>query len=133
VYAIIANYRDSHPHILPKPYFTWLKVEQGGIGAGTIIRFQTRVLGKTQDFRAVVTEPDPGRVLVETNDGGVSVSTFTVDPLAENQTRVTITTDFKARAGLLGSLERLVINWILPRISRQELNLLQTFAADKVA
>src|SRR6266403_913529 len=83
LYAIIADYRNGHPHIIPKPYFTYLEVEQGGIGAGTIIRFQMRVLGRTQNFRAVVTEPDPGRVLVETNNGGESVTTFTVDPLAD--------------------------------------------------
>lgn len=92
-----------------------------------------RVLGKTQDFRGVIAEPEPGRVLVEAYDENVSVTTFTVDPLAENQARVTISTDFKTRAGLLGFLERLLINWILPRIYREELNLLQTFAADKVA
>jgi hypothetical protein len=133
LYAIIADYHNGHPHIIPKPYFTWLKVEQGGIGAGTIIRFQMRVLGKTQDFRAVVTEPEPGRVLVETNDGGVSVSTFTVASLAENHSRVTIATDFNARSGLLGSLEQAITNWILPRIYRQELHLLEAFAAGKVA
>jgi hypothetical protein len=110
-----------------------LKVEQGGIGAGTIIRFQMRVLGKSQDFRGVVTEPEPGRVLTESYDGDASVTTFTVEPLAKNQARVTITTDFKIRSGLLGSLERLFINWILPCIYRQELDLLQTFAADRVA
>jgi hypothetical protein len=36
VYAIIANYREGHPRILPKE-FSGLTVEQGGIGAGTII------------------------------------------------------------------------------------------------
>lgn len=81
----------------------------------------------------MVSEPEPGRVLIETYDGDASVTTFIVEPLAENQTRVTISTDFKTRVGLLGSLERLFTNWILPRIYRQELNLLRTFAADKVA
>ncbi len=66
VYAIIADYRNGHPHILPKQ-FRNLTVEQGGVGAGTIIRFEVRVFGQTQHFRAVVSEPEPGRVLVEEN------------------------------------------------------------------
>ena len=66
IYGIIADYRNGHPHILP-PAFSNLEVEQGGVGAGTIIRFNVRALGRTQLFRSVVTEPEPGRVLVETN------------------------------------------------------------------
>ena len=77
LYAIIADYQQGHPQILPKPPFVSLVVEQGGKGAGTVIRVQMRVLGQTQAFRAVVTEPEPGRILVETNDNGY-VTTFSV-------------------------------------------------------
>ncbi len=34
VYAIIADYHNGHPHILPKQ-FRNLTVEKGGVGAGT--------------------------------------------------------------------------------------------------
>ncbi len=34
VYALLADYRDGHPRILP-PAFSDLTVLQGGIGAGT--------------------------------------------------------------------------------------------------
>src|SRR5579864_9197509 len=64
VYSLIANYHDGHTRIVPKQ-FSNLVVEQGGIGAGTIIRFQMSVLGRKQTFRAAVTEPEPGRMLVE--------------------------------------------------------------------
>jgi hypothetical protein len=37
IYAVLADYREAHPAILPKPYFTELKVEEGGQGAGTVI------------------------------------------------------------------------------------------------
>lgn len=30
IYAIIADYRNGHPRILPKPLFVSLEVEQGG-------------------------------------------------------------------------------------------------------
>jgi hypothetical protein len=43
VYSILADYREGHPRILPKEYFPFLQVEQGGIGAGTRLHFQMRV------------------------------------------------------------------------------------------
>ena len=30
VYDLIADYRNGHPRILPKPYFVSLHVEEGG-------------------------------------------------------------------------------------------------------
>jgi len=40
-----------------------------------------RVFGKAQAFRADITEPQPGRMLVETHlDFNRAVTTFTVDP-----------------------------------------------------
>jgi hypothetical protein len=55
----------SSRYILPKPYFTKLEVEQGGMGAGTIIRIHMRVFGAERILRQRVSEPDPGRILVE--------------------------------------------------------------------
>ena len=39
VYAVLADYNESHPAILPEHVFTGLVVEQGGMGAGTAVRF----------------------------------------------------------------------------------------------
>ncbi len=114
LYAIIADYHQGHPQILPKPPFVSLAVEQGGTGTGTVIRVHMRVLGRLSMFRAVVTEPEPGRVLVETNDNGY-VSTFTVEPRADGQQAyVTIATEMTVRTGILGLLER----WLVPRLMR---------------
>src|SRR5215218_6442166 len=108
VYGIISDYRNGHPHILPKPYFEWLEVEQGGRGEGTVIRFQMRVLGQSRVMRAVVTEPEPGRVLVETDTGGSGpVTTFTVEP-EESGSRVTFSTELTSAGGPVGLLERFV-------------------------
>lgn len=57
VYAVLADYRSSHPQILPKPYFTNLIVEQGGQGAGTVFRTQVVVMGVKTDYHMVVSEP----------------------------------------------------------------------------
>ena len=107
VYTLIANYHEGHPRIVPKQ-FSGMVVEQGGIGAGTVIRFQMSVFGKKQTFRAAVTEPEPGRVLVETDlDANRAVTTFTVDQgPAPADSRVTIATELKVRSGFLGIIEK---------------------------
>ena len=134
VYAIIADYRNGHPHILPR-HFSGLTVEQGGTGAGTIIRFQMRVFGRTQTFRAAVTEPEPGRVLVETDlDSNGAISTFTVNRGADRETSdVTITTELRVRTGLLGAIERFLTTRYLRPIYVRELELLAARAAQKNA
>ena len=125
VYAIVANYYDGHPTILPRQYFSDLQVEQGGIGAGTVIRFQMHVPGKTQTFRAAIAEPKPGRVLVETNLPSGPVTTFIVDPRSEGPyAQVTITTELETREGILGLMERFLTRVTLRRIYAQELELL---------
>jgi hypothetical protein len=85
-YAILADYRHGHPQIVPRPPFGPLEVERGGTGAGTVIRFQMRLLGRTRAFRAAITESEPGRVLVETDLGQGAVTAFTVDPWGGGRT-----------------------------------------------
>lgn len=63
VYATIADYHEGHPSILPKESLYDLRVEQGGYGAGTVVRFKARALGVEQTFHHRVSEPEPGRVL----------------------------------------------------------------------
>src|SRR5512143_2860704 len=99
VYAILADYRVSHPAILPKPYFTALVVEQGGQGAGTVARAQMKVMGTQMTYHLIVSEPQPGRLLKEVDAAAGVSTTFTVDPLDGGQrSRVTIATDAATRA-----------------------------------
>ena len=122
MYSLIANYRDGHPRILPKQ-FSNLVVEQGGVGAGTVIRFQMTVFGKKQTFRAAITEPEPGRVLVETDlDTNGAVTTFTVNPgTAPADSNVTISTELPVRSGFLGGLEKKLATLLLRPIYVKEL------------
>jgi len=130
VYAILADCRDGHPRILPEPPFHSYELESGGQGAGTVIRFQMTALGKTQAFRGIVTEPEPGRVLVESYFDSQTVTMFTVDPVGgDKQARVTFATDLEMRGGLLGSLERFFITRFLRRIYRRELQQLAAVAS----
>ena len=122
VYSLIANYKDGHPRILPRQ-FSGLQVEQGGVGAGTVVRFQMTLLGRKQTYRAAVTEPDPGRVLVETDlDTNGAVTTFIVGPgSAPADSHVTISTALPVKAGFLGWIEGTIASWLLRPIYVKEL------------
>lgn len=63
VYGILADYRAEHPGILPPEYFHDLTVEQGGVGAGTVIRLRMGGFGGRGTLRGRVEEPEPGRIL----------------------------------------------------------------------
>ena len=122
VYSLIANYRDGHPRIVPKQ-FSSIVVEQGGVGAGTVIRFQVSMIGMKRSFRAAITEPEPGRVLVGTDlDTNGAVTTFTVDPgTAPAESRVTISTQLPVRKGPLGIVEKTFSTLFLRPMYVQEL------------
>ncbi|HEU4558599.1 MAG TPA: SRPBCC family protein [Longimicrobium sp.] len=125
VYGIVADYVNGHPRILPPKYFTGLQVEKGGVGDGTIIRFGMKVMGKEYITRAAVTEPEPGRVLVETDLEGYVTTTFTTDPIGAGRSRMTFSTRGRTRAGgILGALEKWFAVRFLPRVYTDELALL---------
>jgi len=128
VYNIIADYRNSHPQILPKQYFLSLEVEAGGVGAGTIVRFEMRLLGQIQSFRALITEPEPGRLLVETDIRSGIPTSFYVVPVGNNQhARLTISTELKSRS----VVEVLIAKMLLQKVYVQELELIARYAEAK--
>jgi hypothetical protein len=132
VYSIIADYTQHHRRILPREYFKSLEVEEGGVGAGTRIHVKMRVLGTTIEFRHIVSEPEPGRILIESDvdaDGG-SVTTFTVDPVDSGAASIlTISTEFTTqRNGILGRIERFLTIRVLQRIYKKELSLISAYA-----
>jgi hypothetical protein len=131
-YAIIADYRDGHPHILPRPPFVSLEVEQGGTGAGTVIRFQMRVFDQLRTFRAAISEPEPGRVLVETDLDTGTMTTFTVVPTEDRRkSRVIITTEMETRGGLLGYVEQFLVTRLLRPVYQREIERLGAVASER--
>ena len=128
VYRLIADYRDGHARIVPPQYFSDLVVEEGGYGAGTRIRVDMTVLGRTQRMRAVVTEPQPGRVLVERDIDRGLVSTFEVVPLGSEACDVMIATELPRKSGVFAAIERFVAGRVLPKIYREELSRLGAVA-----
>jgi hypothetical protein len=121
IYAIISDYHDGHPAILPARYFSDMKVTAGGRGAGTQITVTMNVFGVKSLYQMTVSEPEPGRILQEEDPVAGVVTTFTVDP-TEAGARVTITTSARAANGLRGQLEKLMNPAIMRRIYREELD-----------
>jgi hypothetical protein len=128
IYELIANYRAGHPRIVPPKYFQNLVVERGGRGAGTVITYEIKLLGRVRHDRARVTEPEPGRVLVETVDEQNIVTTFRVEPAGASDSSVTISTIVPTRRGLAGALERVLVRALLAPVYRDELALLNRVA-----
>jgi Polyketide cyclase / dehydrase and lipid transport len=131
VYATIADYRKGHPSILPEKNLYDLQVEEGGYGSGTIMRFKSRILGVEQAFHQRVSEPEPGRVIVEQDieAGQNFVTTFRVNPIEGGQkSHVEISTSLDASPGLKGLIERVVLSMFNPRIYREEMKLLEAVA-----
>jgi hypothetical protein len=133
-YGIIADYRDGHPHIIPAPWFRDIRVDSGGVGAGTTFRFDIHAFGRTRTIRAVVSEPTPGRVLVESYPEDGTVTTFTVQPAdGDRACDVTIASDIHHRGGFAGTLERMVSTRFLRRVFTAELELLERVAIASAA
>lgn len=130
-YRLIADYRDGHPRIVPPTYFSNLVVEEGGYGAGTRFRIDMTVLGQTQRMRAVVEEPQPGRVLVERDVDRGLVTTFEVIPAGPNSCDVTFTTVIPRKPAIAGAIEQLLTKWMLPKIYREELAQLERVATSR--
>jgi hypothetical protein len=128
VYALLADYRDGHPRILP-PAFSDLTVLEGGVGAGTRIRFRVKAGGVTRDVEALVAEPAPGRVLTETDVYTGAVTTFVVDPVGD-ESRLRIETSWRQRGGVTGLIERLVAPRLLRGLYAEELDLIARWARE---
>ncbi len=132
-YGIIADYRDGHPHILPPQFFRNLTVQEGGIGAGSHIRFEMGAFGQWRIAEAVVSEPEPGRLLQEDIPAQQIRTTFLVEPAGMAACAVTITTDFPLRDGVVGTLERLTTSAVTRRVYRAELALLDQVSRRRAA
>jgi len=131
VYAILADYRQHHPRILPPAFSDW-QVEQGGVGAGTVVRFRVKAGGRSRLYRVRVDEPQPGRVLTETDLESSLVTTFTVVPDGV-ASRVRIETVWQGAGGIGGFFERVFAPRVLRRLYADELTRLDRYARQSAA
>ena len=128
VYGYLADMREHHPHFLP-PAFSDFRVESGGVGEGTVTRFKLTTGRRTREYRMRVAEPEPGRVLTESDTNSSLVTTFTVTPEG-NGSRVQIATTWEGAGGIGGFFERTFAPRVLQRLYADELGRLNTYARE---
>ena len=131
VYGYIADHREHHPHFLP-PAFSDFEVESGGVGAGTITRFKVTAGGRSREYRMEVAEPEPGRVMTESDTNSSLVTTWTVTP-ENGVSRVRISTTWDGAGGVGGFFERLFAPRVMRSIYADELERLNNYARERGA
>jgi uncharacterized protein YndB with AHSA1/START domain len=129
VYEYLADMRQHHPHFLPSA-FTDFEVETGGVGAGTITTFTVTAGGRARQYRMQVAEPEPGRVITESDMNSSLVTTFTVEPRDE-RSLVRISTGWQGAGGVGGFFERLFAPRAMRRIYDEELERLNGYARER--
>ena len=126
MYGYLADMREHHPKFLPAA-FSDFTVETGGVGAGTVTRFKTTAGGRTREYRMEVSEPEPGRVLQESDTNSSLVTTFTVTPEGDSS-RVRIETSWDGAGGIGGFFERTFAPRAMRGIYDDELERLDAYA-----
>jgi uncharacterized protein YndB with AHSA1/START domain len=128
VYRLIADH-EHHARFLP-PNFSDFRVESGGVGAGTVTRFKLTAGGRTREYRMQVAEPEPGRVLTESDTESSLVTTWTVEPEGD-QARVEIATRWEGAGGIGGFFERLFAPRVMRGLYADELERLDAYAREQ--
>jgi len=126
-YGFLRNYRDHHPNILPGE-FKEFTVEEGGVGAGTVFELKVSVYGKLVSMRMRVDEPEPGRVLRETELDGSMLTTFTVETSGDDRCTVTIDTTYETGSGINALVDRYIKKSFLRGLYEKELANLDVYA-----
>jgi uncharacterized protein YndB with AHSA1/START domain len=124
VYGYIAD-MHKHSHFLP-PQFSDFKVEEGGVGEGTVTSFAVTAGGRTRNYRMRVTEPVPGRTLVESDVNSSLVTTFNVEAQGD-KSLVRIHTSWDGAGGIGGFFERTFAPKAMQRIYLDELDRLNAY------
>jgi hypothetical protein len=83
--------------------------------------------GRARDFRMRVEEPDPGRVLTESDERSSMMTTWVVTPEGPG-CRVRLETRWQGAGGVGGLFERLFAPRVLRRLYADELERLDRYA-----
>ena len=125
VYHLLADYRVHHrPEGFLPSAFSDQQILRGGVGAGTELRYTLTTSGRPRVITSQITEPEPGRRLVEAAPG--VETTFTVEP-SGGGTRVRFDTVLE-ESGVQGWLTWLFAGRLLAPIYEDELDRLEALA-----
>jgi Polyketide cyclase / dehydrase and lipid transport len=118
VREFLRDYRTARPRILTSQYRGY-RVEEGGVGEGTVIAYTFASPGRSRDFHMRVEESDEG--LFERDMQSSFVSNWTVDPVATGSS-VTLEASWEGAGGFGGFFERLFAPMSLRRTYGQVLD-----------
>lgn len=105
VRAALADYAGVRPRLLPGQ-FSEYRVESGGAGAGTRVRWRFAATSKrVRDQDVEVSEPDAA-TLVETDRNSSMVTRWTVRPAGNAVSTVAVRTTWNGAGGIGGFFER---------------------------
>ena len=105
VYTFLKDY-TKRPQILTENYLNY-KVEEGGIGAGTVVTYRQHAARRERAYPIQVSDPGTGKTLQESDTGSSLVTTWTMTPEANGQkTHVQIASDWEGGQGIGGFFER---------------------------
>jgi uncharacterized protein YndB with AHSA1/START domain len=129
-YRLIAD-DTHHKRFLPEGFSDFQTLE-GGVGAGTLHSFKIDAGRRVREYRMRVAEPEPGRVLTESDESSSLVTTFTVTPSGETCV-VKIETQWTGAGGVGGFFERTFAPKVMARMYADELSRLDTYAREQAA
>jgi hypothetical protein len=122
VYAFLTDYR-RRPEILPANY-TDYRVEEGGTGAGTVVRYRFKAGPRERDYRMRAESGDTV-TLVERDLDSSLVTTWRIAPVGAGST-VRIETEWQGASGVGGFFERTFAPKALSRVHADTLARLAT-------
>ena len=130
--AVYGYIRDmhTHPKFLP-PAFSDYHVEAGGVGAGSVTRFKVTAGGRTREYHMTVDEPEPGRVLRESDQRSSLITKFIVDPAVSGSSLVQISTTWQGAGGIGGFFERTFAPRAMKAIYEDELARLDAYVREQ--
>lgn len=134
IHAVIADYHGGHQEILPRPYFTEMIVKEGGYGAGTRLTVKMNFFGMKYTYNQIVTEPEIGRIIKDTDINTGEGATFILDPLDDGQrTKVSIIIDMEIGSGIGAMMKKLTTPPLIRFIMNKELDNLAEVVAKQEA
>jgi hypothetical protein len=104
VWQLVADYANGRPKILPEAFQDY-RLEAGGMGAGTVVAYTLHAAKRERPYRLEVSEPQPGRVLEESDTTSSFTQTWTVEPAETGGTRLSLACSWSGAGGVGGFFE----------------------------
>lgn len=99
------------------------------MGAGTITRFKVTAGGRSRECRMKTAEPEPGRILTESDTASSAVTTFAVSPQGA-ASLVQSSTTWDGAGGIGGLFERMFAPRMMRSIYADELKRFDAYARE---